>query len=97
MPKLLKGEIKMNKIAFTPELKRLINTARYNKLKDAIPTESQEFSKKGELYCKELIDVFNRYCVPFDIAVRIINEWSELNMRYFSDSPPNSTPPHSND
>lgn len=71
-------------VKITPAFEQIINKARYNKLEAAADTAS-ELSEKEQRYSKALLEMFARHGVPYDTAVKIINEWGQINRQFYSE------------
>lgn len=74
-----------DEILFTKAADKIINTARYNKLKKKL--DHTEENLKAREYGKAILDIFVKHDVPYDKALDIINELAQLNRGYYNSTP----------
>lgn len=74
-----------DEILFTKAADKIINTARYNKLKNKFDTTEENL--KAREYGKAILDIFVKHDVPYDKALDIINELAQLNRGYYNSTP----------
>lgn len=74
-----------DEILFTNAADKIINAARYNKLKNKFDTTEE--TMKAREYGKAILDIFVRHDVPYEKALNIINELAQLN-RGYNNKPP---------